>query len=230
MKPFLSVVLMCCNEHQNLVALLPALESALLSIDDAVEINIVDDGSTDGTLEWLAQREHKVPLQTISHGVCRGYGAAVRTGLSASSGDRVLWMDGDGQFDPEQISGFVNQMEAGHWDMVIGERVERADSYIRRSIGDVFNLFAQQALGQQFRDIDCGFKLIRRAVIDSISLKADGNLISAELLTKAKRKGFRVKQLPVRHLPRQHGHEKGVSMRVVFSTAKELVTLWRDIR
>lgn len=213
-------MLICCNERRNLEALLPCAERALAGFK-AAEIVLVDDGSTDDTRAWLAGRTARVALRVVGHAHRRGYGAAVRTGLAAAHGERVVYMDGDGQYDPAQISELVLLLDSGH-DVVAGVRADRSDPVHRRLIGEAYNLAVRALLGLRFRDLDCGFKVLSRRALDAIELELDGNLIGPELMGKCAAAGLSIHQVPVRHAPREHGTPKGVDVFALVQTGREL--------
>ena len=204
----LSVVLPCHNEAENLPATLQGVDAILSEVlsdpGHDGEIIVVDDGSRDETARVAESFPARATLRTVQHAARRGYGAAVRSGLSAAIGQRVVYMDADGQYDPQQISLFMSRMDAG-FDVVAGVRVDRGDKPHRLAIAAAYNTALQVALGMTFRDADCGFKMLSRRAIESIELLFEGNLAGPEILLKAERAGLNISQIPVKHRPRVHG-------------------------
>lgn len=116
-------------------------------------------------------------------------------------------------------------------DLVVGFRSKRQDPLIRRINGKIFNIITHFLFKLKVKDVDCGFKLIKKEVLNSIEpLEADGALISTELLFKARKKGFRICETPVTHYPRVKGKASGGSIRVIFKAAKELIALWFKLK
>jgi glycosyltransferase involved in cell wall biosynthesis len=222
----LSVVLPCHNEVDNLPETLQKVDAILAEIfsapEGAAEIVVVDDGSQDGTADMVKQQSGCAPRRIVTHSDRRGYGAAVRSGLAAASGDRVVYMDADGQYDPQQISLFMSRMDSG-FDVVAGIRVDRGDKLHRRAIGTMYNTAIQIALGLNFQDVDCGFKLLSRHALNSIELVFEANLAGPEILLKAQAAGLAISQIPVKHTARVHGEAKGVDTFTLFKTGVDVV-------
>ena len=95
----------------------------------------------------------------MSHGRNRGYGAALTSGFGASTGDFVMFMDADRQFDIRDLRLLVPF--AGEYDIVAGFRMERSDPLHRRVLAEMFNVSVRMLFGVHLRDIDCAFKLFR---------------------------------------------------------------------
>ncbi len=226
--PALTVALLCCNERSNLARYLPEVEQALVRLGGPVEIVVVDDGSDDGTGAWLAGREHAVPLRTVRHERRRGYGAAVRTAIEAGESAWVAMLDGDGQFLAAELEGLVALRDEAGADLVGGVRADRRDSLARRALGATYNGLMRAVTRTRYADLDCGFKLGRRAALKALQLRCDGNLVGAELYAKADRAGLRVAQRPVTHRPRLEGRAKGADAFAVVNAAVEFVR-WFDV-
>jgi glycosyltransferase involved in cell wall biosynthesis len=155
----------------------------------ALRLIVVDDGSTDGSAGVLEQLARSIPcLRVVRHAGNRGYGAALRSGFAAARYAWVLVIDGDGQFDPAQLSGVVAALD-GH-DGVIGYRARRADPLLRRVNTAAWNGLVRRLFGLTTRDLNCAFKLLPTALVQDEALMADGAVISAEILVRA-RSGYR---------------------------------------
>jgi glycosyltransferase involved in cell wall biosynthesis len=228
MEKSLSIVLLCHNERENLPTVIEQVESALLKTceqgqADSVEVVVVNDGSNDGTEQWLHEQQLDVPLVVVSHDKRRGYGAAVRSGLAKAQGARVAYMDGDGQFEPIQIMDMLLLMDAQQADMVAGIRTDRQDSMYRRSVGWIYNVAVRRWLGLSYKDLDCGFKLLNRKALESLNLQLVGNLLGPEMLNQLESAGCKIVQMPVRHRARQHGKAKGADIFALQTTVLDLL-------
>ena len=161
----------------------------------------------------------------MSHPDNRGYGGAVRSGLEAAEGDAVFFTDADRQFRLADIERLLPAFETA--DLVAGYRLKRSDPWIRLFIARTYRVLLRATLGSTFRDVDCAFKLIRRDVIDSVlpRLEARSPLISAELLLRTRRAGYRVVEVGVPHHPRTAGKAKGAPPRVILQTLGEMLRL-----
>jgi glycosyltransferase involved in cell wall biosynthesis len=148
-----SIVIPAKNEARNLELLLPRLVDA----GQYFECIVVDDGSSDATVEVC--RKHDV--RVISNPYSKGNGAAIKTGAKAASGDILVFMDGDGQHRPDDIARLLDKLSQG-FDMVVGARSRKsqADSY--RAMGNgIYNRLASWMTGQQVDDLTSGFRAVR---------------------------------------------------------------------
>ena len=225
----LSVVLPAYNEESNIGAVVESAQAHLEARGISYEIHVVDDGSGDRTSDVVAALGARNPnVRVIRHPVNRGYGAAIRSGLAASRGRHVLVSDGDGQFRIHNLDALWERREQA--DLVLGYRDPRHDPWPRRVAGWVYNrILVRLALGARFRDVNCGFKLIARPVVEHIELESSGALISAELLTRAARAGATFIEIGVAHEPRRYGRATGLLPGVVLRMTRELVALRASI-
>jgi glycosyltransferase involved in cell wall biosynthesis len=197
---------------------------AAARVSTVYEVVIVDDGSTDGTGEvgaTLAEGYRQVRL--VMHLTNRGYGAAVRTGISAARMPYVLLTDADLQFDLAELESFVPQLEEA--DVVVGYRLRRNDPPARRAAAAGWNWLVRLLYGLPFRDVDCAFKLFPRELLHELQLSSSGALFSTELLVRAREAGAVVAEVGVHHYPRMSGRPKGGNPRVVVRAFHELAQL-----
>lgn len=198
----------------------------LRGLSDDWTVLLVDDGSEDGTaaVAERAMGNDASRLRVVRHQRKLGYGLTVGDGLRAATTDFIGFMDGDGQFDPsdlDQLAGLV-----GDFDLVAGWRERRADPGYRLLIAGVFNLLVRALYGIRFRDIDCGLKLMRRPVLENaVPLLARSALLNTELYFKTQRAGMRIKQVPVRHLPRIAGVRSGARLVPIARAVRDLILL-----
>ncbi len=227
--PGLSVFLPCHNEAENLVRVVDNFRAQIDRFADAYEIIIVDDGSQDGTgaiADRLAASDPRVKV--VHHAVNRGYGGAVISGLQAASLPYVLLCDGDGQFDAAEIARLLPV--ASRFDVVVGRRVRRADRLMRRINGQAWTALVRLLFGIRISDVDCGFKLFRREFTHDLELNARGAMISTELMVKLARRGARIGEVEVVHLPRLAGEQSGASPKVIMRAFAELFALFGELR
>jgi glycosyltransferase involved in cell wall biosynthesis len=218
----LSVVLPCFNEAGNIEPLVRRFMEVLPPVAAKWEIIVVDDGSSDGTGPLADRLAAELPgVRAVHHPVNRGYGAAVRSGFAAARHGHVFLTDGDGQFDPGEITLLIPLAESA--DIVAGYRIKRCDPLHRSVNATLYHLLIALLFGLRHRDIDCAFKLISRKVLESVALTSDGALISAELLIRAKRAGFGIAQTGVHHYPRVAGAQTGAKLSVIIRMFREVV-------
>jgi len=192
------------------------------------EIIAVDDGSTDGSAMVLDRLGGEFPsLRVVRHAINQGYGAAIRTGCDAATGDIIAYMDADGQFDPADLDLLLPCLR--DFEFVAGWRRIRADPTVRRVSGALYRLLMRWALGVKARDVNCGLKVFRRSVWPDIRpVHGSGALFSAELLNRVERRGVAWTERPVPHHPRMSGQSTGLRPRVAGRMVLELVRLKRS--
>ena len=221
----LSAVVPAYNEAGNIDGVVEALLAVLPVVAGRHEIIVVDDGSSDGTGAAVAGRPG---VRVIRHPTNRGYGAALRSGLAVAREPWCVFLDGDGQLDPRDLPRLVAAVDDA--DLVAGYRAARADPPLRRLYGWLWNALVRLLLGVRVRDVNCAFKLVHGEVLRSVTLESRGALLSAELLGKALRHGFRVRQVPVSHRGRHLGTATGGAPHVVARALYELAVLGCQIR
>jgi len=230
----LTVALPAYNEEANIAAMVDEVVRTVTPLVSDWEVVVVDDGSRDGTSAAVSAIESRDPrVRLVRHEKNRGYGAAVWTGLTSARKGLVFFTDSDRQFDVAEIRGLLERQPDA--DLVVGYRSPRRDPLPRRINGWAWSSLVNLLFGYTARDIDCAFKVMRREVVETLreSVRSRGATFSAELLVRAKRAGFRIRELPVRgHRPRVAGSPTGARLSVVLRAFRELaafrVKLWRE--
>jgi glycosyltransferase involved in cell wall biosynthesis len=227
----ISAVLPAYNEEAIIERTVRHVAEVLRSLASDFEVIVTNDGSRDATgavLADLQAREPALQLRVVTHERNRGYGAALASGFDAARKDLIFLTDGDKQFDVGELERFAPEMDA-RTDMLIGWRKNRADPPMRKLNALGWKLLVNTLFGYTARDVDCAFKLFRRQVWESLTVYARGATFSAEFLIKARRLGFRVRELPVNHFPRTAGSPTGARIDVIVRAFVELFRLWRNL-
>lgn len=228
----LSVFLPCYNEEANLPKTAKNVLENLNKVAEKYELIIVNDGSKDNTLQVaqaLAAKDKNIRI--VNHPVNRGYGAAFKSGLYAGKYDWIAFIDADGQFDFSEIDQFITTQHQTTADLVIGYYRKRQVPFFRKLNSMAWQTVVFLLFGLRVRDIDCGFKLISKKVVDSIAkLESErGAFISSEFLIKAKKKGYRIVEIPVTHFPRLKGEGTGAKLNVIIKSFVDLFRLWKKL-
>jgi dolichyl-phosphate beta-glucosyltransferase len=197
----LSLVLPCYNEAERLPQTLAAYLAELPRQPGAVELLVVDDGSTDQTLavaQAIAARDDRV--RVIRSQPNRGKGYGVRTGVLQANGALIVFTDADGSYGPGEVARVVAAL--AHAPVAIGSRPAgwATGPPARRLASRLFNRAIRALLGLPFGDTQCGVKGFRRQVAGELFGRArlDGFAFDVELLFLARRLGLAVSEVPVR--------------------------------
>lgn len=169
------------------------------------EIWFVNDGSFDNTgnvIKRIIERDQKVHLIEFRKNF--GKSLALDAGFRQVRGDFIITMDADLQDDPKEFSRFIGKIDEGY-DMVVGWKKKRLDSFEKRMPSKVFNIVTSKVSGVKLHDHDCGFKCFTKKVAESIDLYGEMHRYIPLL---AHRKGFRITEIEVEHHRREHGISK----------------------
>ncbi len=230
----LSVFFPAYNEEQNLEKTVGSAINVLEDIADKWEVIIVDDGSSDNTGKIAKKIVNQYPDQVklITHSPNRGYGAALKSGMYNSKYEWIAFTDSDGQFDFSEIDRFIVKQKDTGADLVIGYYLDRKVPFYRILGSKIWEMAVFIFFGLWVKDIDCGFKLFKKEVVDNIpQLEAErGPFITSEFLIKAKEGGYKIEEVGVSHFAREHGTATGTDLDVIASGLKDLVKLWYKLK
>ena len=227
--PRLSLFYPMYNEEANIEEAVRRALQTLPRYAEEFEVILVNDGSQDRTRELAEQLAAKDPrVRAVHHATNRGYGAALRSGISASRYEWIFYTDGDNQFDLDEIRLLLPLI--GGADIVSGYRITRRDPWHRRLNAWVFGLAMRVLFSLRLRDVDCAFKLYRRSAIEGLELRSDGAMIDTEILARARKRGARIVEIGVHHYPRTAGTQTGAKPSVILRAFRELFRLWAELR
>lgn len=223
----ISVFFPAYNDAPAIASLVRTAFQLLSGLDARFEVIVVNDGSRDSTASVLEslQSELGSRLRIVTHPVNRGYGAALRSGLSAARYPWVFYTDGDGQYDAAELALLLPRA-APDVGLVNGYKIRRHDPIHRVWIGRIYNRFIRFLFGVRLRDIDCDFRLIRRSIIPPGRLTANGGAICLELALLAESSRLAVVEVPVHHYPRRHGRSQFFRISPLWNTFRELTALY----
>ena len=179
------------------------------------EIIVVDDGSTDGTRERLAEIDRLDGVRIILHERNRGKGAALRTAITAAEGDVLIVQDADLEYDPKEYPALLEPILDGRADVVFGSRFLGGPHrvlYFWHSVGNNFLTFLSNMLTNlNLSDMETCYKVFRREVAQQITLKSDRFGFEPEFTAKVARKGFRIYEVPISYSGRTYSEGKKIT-------------------
>ena len=188
----LSVIVPVFDKRNTVVEVLRRMRRVKLPVH--LEIVVVDDGSTDGTSQILGALEDST-VQVVRHPTNQGKGAAIRTGLQHVRGELVLIQDGDLEYDPEDWPRLLRPILRGRSQVVYGSRFSGEGGSMAASewVGNRFlSLTTNLLYNTSLSDMECGYKLFTRKVLDDITIDSDRFDFEPEITAKVLRRGYRI--------------------------------------
>ena len=200
----ISLFLPAYNEEENVQWMIDRAREVLSSVTDRWEVIVVDDGSTDRTASIaLAVSAADPRVRLVSHRGNKGFGQALISGIGASRYEWVFYTDCDGQFDLDELRMLWRMRDGA--DVISGYRRRRQDPGMRLLYSLAYGVLTLIVFGRGFKDCDSSFKLYRRDIFRRVKPVSTCGVADFEILTLARGKGYRVKQVPVSHFPRRAG-------------------------
>jgi glycosyltransferase involved in cell wall biosynthesis len=192
----LSILIPAYNESDTIDEIL----SVVTAVQVDKEVIVVDDCSTDGTRQILAQWEDQVRL--ICHTHNRGKGAAVRTALAAATGDAVIIQDADLEYDPNEYGRLLAPIERGDAQVVYGVRSLDEQKTMMR-LGNRFMTLATNVLyGTRIHDVETCYKMLSHQVVDRLNLRSEGFELETEITAQVIKLGYHIHEVPISYHPR----------------------------
>ena len=237
MKPDITMFFPAYNEEENIKTVVENAKSVLKEMANSYEVLVVVyKGSTDNTIKIVKEmmKEDKNIRLLMQPKNKKGVGYAIRMGFEHAKCPYVFYSDADNQFNLDEFKKFLPYIK--DYDIIAGYRINRQDPFMRIFTSKIYNLIVKIIFGVRERDVDCAFRLANKRVFKKINLVCRLGLGTTELLVKARKHGFKIKQVGVHHYPRKKGssvfESKGISLpkpKVVFELLKEMAVLWRDL-
>lgn len=209
----ISIVIAAYNEERRIGNSLENIFDYFDASKIPHEIIVVNDGSTDNTNNILSGISSKIPnLKNVRYGKNRGKGFALRTGVLASRGSLVLISDADLSTPIEEIESLLPFIRSKNTEIAIGSRglplskIIRRQPWWRQGMGKIFNKLVKLLVIQDINDTQCGFKLFKGEVARELfgELKTERFAFDVEILARAKKKNYRIIEVPVRWINSNH--------------------------
>ena len=200
----LSIIIPFFNEKENLPILINQLINQLNRLKKEYEIILVNDGSTDDSISNLKSLMSNPNLKSVNHKKRLGKGRALKTGIENSSGETIVFMDGDLQDDPEDLPKFLEKIDQGY-EFINGIRIKRQDNLLVKLYSNLASYFLKTFLHSPYADINCGFKAFKREVLSDFVFY--GNSFRFFPLAVFYN-GYKVTEINVRNNKRRFGQSK----------------------
>jgi len=221
----LSIIIPAYNEKKTIEELLKRVFKAP-SLNYQKEVIVVDDASKDGTAELLDNLKSRFNFILLKHPENKGKGGAIKTALEKATGDFVLIQDADLEYDPEDYPVLL-EAASEEYPVIYGSRnLGKAErGYLLFSLAGRFLTFLFNSLyGARITDINTGYKLFRTDIIKNLGLKADGFEFCEEVSARVLKKGYKIKEVPIRYYPRKFSEGKKISFK------DGLIAIWTIIK
>ena len=206
----LSIIIPAFNE----AAFLPEVIRRVGETPYDKEIIIVDDGSTDGTREYLKGLVSE-GIKVIVHEKNMGKGAAMRTGIAVASGDVVIVQDADLEYDPKDYPVLLEPIMQGKADVVYGSRFLGGPHrvlFFWHSVGNsLITLISNMFTDLNLTDMETGYKAFRKKVFETITIESNRFGFEPEITAKVAKKGFRIYEVPISYSGRSYQEGKKIT-------------------
>ncbi len=211
----LSIVIPCYNEIKTIETIVQKVQAVDLG-EISRELVIVDDGSQDGTRDYLDSLRERDDVQIIFHEQNQGKGAALRTGFAHATGDVIIVQDADLEYDPDEYPRLLKPILMGNADVVYGSRFAGGDShrvlYFWHSLGNkVLTLMSNMFTNLNLTDMEVCYKLFKKEVLEKIELKENRFGFEPEFTAKAARQGFVFYEVGISYYGRTYAEGKKIN-------------------
>lgn len=224
----ISVFYPCLNDGRSLPYLLDKTYKVLPKITQNYEVIVIDDGSTDDSIEIINSVSKYYPnLKLIRHYKNKGYGSVLQTGFKSAKKEWVFYTDGDGQYDPGELIKLV-ELANKDIDVINGSKMGRGDNIIRKLFGTIYNSIIQKLYNLPISDVDCDFRLIRKSTLSKIKLINNSGVICLELILKLKKIGAKFAQTPIHHYNRPFGRSQFFRVNHVYKMIKDNIRFFLE--
>jgi glycosyltransferase involved in cell wall biosynthesis len=222
----LSVFFPAYNDSGTIASMVIRAVQAASALTPDYEVIVVNDGSGDATPQILDELARTYPrVRVVHHPTNRGYGGALQTGFRTATKELIFYTDGDAQYDPAELADLWAKMSPGV-DLVNGYKISRSDPLHRIVIGRFYHHFVSLLFGLTVRDVDCDFRLMRRAIFERIDLSKSSGVICLEMMKKIEDAGFAIVEVPVHHYHRAFGRSQFFNFRRIAKTGVDVLRLW----
>ncbi|HDD61033.1 MAG TPA: glycosyltransferase family 2 protein [Chloroflexi bacterium] len=219
----LSVIIPIYNEIHTLEEIISRVKKTNL----ADEIILVDDGSIDGTRDLVENYKGQEGFVVVMHEKNQGKGAAVRSGFEVAEGDIFLIQDADLEYDPREYPNLLKPIEEGLADVVYGSRFlgasRRVAMFWHMIANKLLTLFTNVLYDTILTDMETGYKVFKREVVDDMPLHAKRFEFEPEFTAKILKRKYRIFEIPITFNPRDYEEGKKIGLADAFEAIWALV-------
>ena len=216
----------CYNDALSIGKMVRDVRESLVEAVSDFEIIVVNDGSSDNSLQVLQELQREISeLRIVNHEVNRGYGGALLSGFAASTKQWVFYTDGDAQYDAHEITRLISAVTESS-DVIQGFKIGRGDPLHRRVIGRFYHHGVRFLFRLPIRDTDCDFRLIRNSVLHQVRLRSTTGVICVEMMHAFNRVNANFVEVGVSHYHRPHGKSQFFRIPAISRSALQLLQLW----
>lgn len=227
-RPGISVFFPAYNDAGTIASMVIAALRTCAELTDDYEVIVVENGSTDYTVEVLEDLASNYErLRVLTHRQPLGYGGALQIGFREAAKELVFYTDGDAQYDAHELALLLPAMRP-EVDIVQGYKIARHDPLFRIIIGRIYHWIVKIAFGLPVRDTDCDFRLIRKSALERFDLTSTTGTIPVELVKKLHESGAVFAEVPVHHYHRAYGRSQFFNFKRLWATGMQLLQLWRE--
>lgn len=212
----ISVIIPVYNELKTLDEIIRRVKATNL----VSEIVVVDDGSTDGTRDLYGKYSADDVVKIILHVRNQGKGAAVVTGIKASTGDVIIIQDADLEYDPREYPNLLRPLEEGMADVVYGSRFlgapRRATMFWHMVANKLLTFLTNILYNNILTDMETGYKVFRKSVVDGMTIHARRFDFEPEFTAKILKRKVRIFEVPITFNPRDYSEGKKIQLKDAF--------------
>ena len=207
-KPLISVIIPVFNEEPTVGNIIERARKSVERMGFSYEILVVDDCSTDNSLE--VSLRSKVKVLSLKEHMGKGY--ALRLGFKKAKGDIIVTIDSDGSHSPEELPKLLEPILKNEADFIIGSRFLNKENIFQKRVNKVgaklLNFLVKILTKQNTSDSQSGYRAFKSSLLKKVNLKSNGYEIESEMLIKAIKRGFRTKEIPIKFEQRTYGKSK----------------------
>ncbi len=206
-NPKISIILPCSNEELSIGICIDKIKEIIKNNKLSAEIIIVDNGSTDKSLEIIRQKREKIKNLILVQESEKGYGSAYLAGFKRTKGKYLFMADSDNTYDFNEIPKFIHQLEKGY-DFVIGDRFKRkmqknTMAWTHKYIGNpILSGILRFFFKTKIYDAHCGMRAITKQALNKLNLQTTGMEFASEMVIKAIKRKLKIKQIPINYRKR----------------------------